>query len=163
MKEREKKPPQTTQRQSLTTSHKQTSAQTFPEWWLPWKIKSFTFFCYPSFNAEHDITQYGPPHLFNSGQRIHSQTLVHAQCTCWTGHGGSGKKRKPWYYASTAQQQPKCWLVINTFLVIGPIHSTIQAATKKVNSIPARLSTGHLEFRHQLRHVQIAQLWVSPV
>lgn len=54
--------------------------------------------------------------------------------------GQSELKRKPWYCASTIQQEPKHQCVISTVLVPNPKHSIIQSATKKVNFITARPS-----------------------
>lgn len=56
--------------------------------------------------------------------------------------GQSGKKRKPWFCASTVQQPPKHGYVINTLLVTNPKHSMIQATKReKKNSVPPRPST----------------------
>jgi len=59
--------------------------------------------------------------------------------------GQSEEQRRPWPCAITAQQQLKDWCVINTALVTNLKHSTIRAAMKKINSIPARLSTVALQ------------------
>lgn len=53
---------------------------------------------------------------------------------------GAELKRKPRYCANTIQQEPKHGCVISTVLVPNPKHSTVQSATKKVNSIAARPS-----------------------
>lgn len=55
------------------------------------------------------------------------------------------KKGKLWHYTSSAQEQPKRWCVINAGLVTNRKHSPIGATMKKVNSIPVRPSTVHLE------------------
>ena len=52
------------------------------------------------------------------------------------------KKRKPWHCASAGQQHPEHSCVISTGVATNPKGSTIGAAGKKVNSIPARPSSG---------------------
>lgn len=44
------------------------------------------------------------------------------------------KQKKPWHFASTAQQQLKQPYVINTGLVTNPKHSTSQATIMKFNA-----------------------------
>lgn len=65
------------------------------------------------------------------------------------------KKRKPWHCASTVQQQPKHLCVINASLATNPKHRTLQAAVKKVNSIPARPSTGSFRPSMSLLHYEV--------
>ena len=58
----------------------------------------------------------------------------------WWG-GAKILERQPWCCASTGQQQPKHWCVINTFLATSTEHSTIRAAMGRINSISARPNT----------------------
>ena len=53
---------------------------------------------------------------------------------------GWGSEQQPWCCSSAAQ--PKYWCFINTFLDTNAKHITVWAAMRKVNSIPARPSTG---------------------
>lgn len=134
-----------------TTIHqlqKQTSAQTFSGWWLPWKWKDKILlllllsqsYCW----VWHCTMDCSICAIRLNISGVKSIVLLHP--SYWT---GSGKKRKPWSCASTAQQQAEGWHVIHTALVL--LNSTMQAAMKEVTSTPARPSTGHLEFWHQLR------------
>lgn len=55
--------------------------------------------------------------------------------------GARWEKRKPWHCARTTQQQPQHSCVINIVLVTGRKDSIIQAAMKKINSLPSRPTT----------------------
>lgn len=55
--------------------------------------------------------------------------------------GAEQEQRRPWRCTSTAQEQLKHCCVINTGLVADLQHSTVRAAVKKMNSLPAKPST----------------------
>lgn len=53
-----------------------------------------------------------------------------------------GRKIKPWPCARTVQRQLKyCHVINKAQIVTHPKHNTIEAAVKKINSMPARPST----------------------
>lgn len=100
------------ERQSLTTSHKQTAAQPVSKQQLLRKNLP------PSFIAEHDVTWYG---LLWSIQ-VSSPGRIASQ------------QRRPWHCVSTFPQYLKHQCTINTVLVTNLTHGTLCAAVKKINS-----------------------------
>lgn len=100
------------ERQSLTTSHKETAAQPVSKQQLLRKNLP------PSFIAEHDVTWYG---LLWSIQ-VSSPGSVTSQ------------QRRPWHCVSTFQHYLKHQSTINTVLVTNLTHGTLSAAVKKINS-----------------------------
>lgn len=92
------------------------------------KTKSSSSFCYPSLTVEHGTAQSGLFHLCNQTQHHWCQLAVCCapatqlldRAMLWTGQNCEecGKKRNPWCCANTAQQQAKCWHVLNTVLVL---------------------------------------------
>lgn len=76
-------------------------------------------------------------------------SLAQLQPSCCEGRVG---KREHWQ----CKQQPKQYCVISTLLAINPKHSTGWAATKKVNSIPARLNTA---LNHSVFYFSLS-IWV---
>lgn len=65
-------------------------------------------------------------------------SLVQPQPVHWVGQCG---KRGSFNTASTVQQWPRHWCVINSVLTRNPKYNAILAAVKKVNSIPTRHNT----------------------
>lgn len=118
------------QRQSLTTSHQQTNAQPVPKQQLlcrdlptptPGLLLSMTL-CgmeYPLVHSGH----LSPPHSLPASCPPSAYSL-------WS----QNKKQ-------TAQQQLKHCCVINAILVTNLKHSSLWAAIKKINFIPAKPST----------------------
>lgn len=71
--------------------------------------------------------------------------------------------RQCWCCASTTQQQPKYWCVINTFPATKAWHSTVRAAVGKMNSISARPNTqipAKKDFGKEQRTKEVSQLGV---
>lgn len=107
--------------QSLTNSHRRSQ---------PHPLVS------PFFMAEHDIWNIllvscpgcAPYQSFSHSQPIHCGSAE------WEAEKALMLGKHLW--------QPKHWCVISTVLATNPRHSTTQAARKKVNSIPAKTSTG---------------------
>ena len=85
---------------------------------------------------------------------VPSQHLDHPRQVHWGKQ--SGKWRSPWLCASTDQQQPKHWYVINTVLVTNAKYSTTGAAVKNVVSNSARSSTF---WKETCIHISLHQKW----
>lgn len=62
--------------------------------------------------------------------------------------GKNEEQKRCWCCATTVRQQPKHWCAVNTILVINLKRGIIQAAMRKVNTIPSRPSTGACSFLH---------------
>lgn len=81
---------------------------------------------------------YSMGYLFSQLETDCPGRVPSSACSCW---GQSGKKKIIWCSTSTAQQLLKHRWVINFVLITNLKHSTTQAATEKIISIPTKPST----------------------
>lgn len=96
---------------------------------------------YPGFIAEHDAMMYGMGCPFaQSGPAVQAVSPPSSLATPGLLAGVGTQREEPWHCASAIQQQPKHCRVVSAVLATSPKHSTMQAALRKVDSIPARPS-----------------------
>jgi len=96
----------------------------------------------PAFTAGHDVIPYGMslrPAGVSCPGHVPSQPPVHPSPLTGRATGEAGKSLMLCKHCS--QQLTHPCVVIETVLVTSPKHSTIQAAMKKINSVPAKTST----------------------
>lgn len=129
--------------QSLATSHQQTNVQLVSK-------QRLTLERLPtSFIDEHDKNSMIPwislwPVGVNCPSCVPSKPRAHPQPTlCGV---QSEEQRRPRRCASTSQEKLKHLCVINIVLVMNPKSSTVRAAVKQANSIPARPSVPYFDF-----------------
>jgi len=102
-------------------------------------VLPFSFFSW-AFVAEYKVMLYGISLWLiwiSCPGFASSQPLVRPQPSHWS----VVMVVERWCYASTLQQWPKHWCIINTVLATDPKHNTVRASMKKVNSILDRPST----------------------
>lgn len=136
------------ERQQLTTSHRQTDAQTVP------KQKTsinplFSILLLSKTIIWHGISLVSSGHLSGCASYTASVYSTREQ----------SKKQRPWYCASTGQEQLKHWCVMSIVFVTNLKRSTIWATMKNINFIPARLST-HAYVIYHMIHAS-SKKWVT--
>jgi len=112
---------------------------------LRWQTLSLQMFCIlPSFSEVLLLSMipYGMGYLFGQSRSADLRPPS-ATCTisvpCWPSSTRSVSRTKsPWHCASAALQQLQHWCVITTTFIKNTKYSTIQAPTKKTNSIAAK-------------------------
>lgn len=114
------------QRKSLTSSHRETSAQPVSEQWPPWKPNLLFFLLHPCFYCWAWRSMVRTILLTNLGQLPWLPPLP-SSCPSpayWQrGHGE--KQRRSWRCGCSAEQQPKYWCVVSFVLVTSPRHSSV--------------------------------------
>ena len=115
--------------------------------------------------TEHDVIKYGTALWLvwvSSPSCVPSQILAHYPSTCW---GRQSDKQESFDAVQALfSNSRKHWCVTNTVLVTNSTRSRTWPAMRKVNSIPARPGTPHLDSIFQSEAVFTCQMnWVLQV